>query len=1014
MSVLAMNARYLVYGVPHEFLGPEYKASFEGDYDFSKELVDSFKSGEGLPFWSQTFSGPLFVFTGNLHVAGQALLYFFTNNQALSIKICQVLYFILAGISMFLLALHLYKKWFIALFCALIYTFTPFFIGEMLSYLHYSSTYFCLPLAYFFILKALDSERFSHYSVAASFVIAFSFLSHPQNIFIAGLFYFLFAAGILLLQKGRRIKALKALCLAGVLALLLCLFYLLPTLLDGYPYTRSLDEGGTWLSPANRAPGQHSHWHSQTLLSAVTMFHWAWFITPLKSAKYPSMGFMLIYFIPFALFVRGLFLLLKSQSRDRLILFLFLGVISFLLSMGMRAGRLDLFSLAYKFLPFFHMARTPSRYFYQAVLSVCLLSGLAFYNLSRIKSAVLFIVVVSLYLCGANYYGNNYNWTFIPSEEPKYFSQVQGWLKENNTSRHRVIESFCTPSALGLNQRMLPNGLDLLIRNLNKDYLDKYLSLFGFKYILAPALHCRRQFTFDKFGYTPPRADDGYEDLWDEEEYYSAMTTEFRFVYDSLKSDRNFNLHTAGTKDVAIFENKSAFDNYQLYPARGIVILGGSNGYDFLGLERFQKYFDDGLRVAPIFIAQSSNLQALEGIKRVSDELILHNTSCIDLFFLLNQRYLVFLSRLENPGWIFAGKSFGILQPVPFGDHSLGNFVFGDLSLAGSSIATDKKGAICNAPIEIEEEGFYRIMLRVYGGANFAGISVYLDGKPLNDVNPWQFRGFHWIEILSSKLSAGRHYLVLEVRDKGPVFLDAVAVVPGEELQAGIDRAYKRFDGLKLTSMINEQNILRVNHSAGTDLYMAESGFYDFTFKFSSSAQEKRSGRINLSIDSKSVGLVVYDLEGFGSSVRTLKNVSVLKGGHSLVLKNIMPDTRIDFIAVSNSEDASQERGGGGLGLKFDYIQKGSSCRGALSSDEPLLLVHTEANYPGWQMRVPSGTVRPIITNMFMNGFILEGEGERAFNIYYLNFWQMLGVVVSLGTLVVVVFLALLRKRRCG
>ena len=89
------------------------------------------------------------------------------------------------------------------------------------------------------------------------------------------------------------------------------------------------------------------------------------------------------------------------------------------------------------------------------------------------------------YLFAARYYSSDYNWTFLPSETPLYFAQVQDWLKKNNTRGHRLIETSGIPTSLGLGQKMLPNGLDLLERNLDKDYLDKLLALYGIKYVLA-------------------------------------------------------------------------------------------------------------------------------------------------------------------------------------------------------------------------------------------------------------------------------------------------------------------------------------------------------------------------------------------------------------------------------------------------------------------------------------------------------------------------------------------------
>jgi len=74
LVILAMNARYLMYGVPHEYLGPEFKGTFEGDYDFTLELVKDIATGGTIPLWSSTYSGPAFVFAANLHFGRLGLI----------------------------------------------------------------------------------------------------------------------------------------------------------------------------------------------------------------------------------------------------------------------------------------------------------------------------------------------------------------------------------------------------------------------------------------------------------------------------------------------------------------------------------------------------------------------------------------------------------------------------------------------------------------------------------------------------------------------------------------------------------------------------------------------------------------------------------------------------------------------------------------------------------------------------------------------------------------------------
>ena len=1011
--VLLMTSRYLLYGVPHEFLGPEFKGTFEGDYDFTLELVRNITHHGAIPLWSSTYSGPIFVFAANLHVLGQALLYFFTHSLALSIKIYQVIYFMLAGLSMFFLALYLYKSRLAATFCAVLYTFTPFFIGEMLSYLHYSTTYFCLPLAFLFIFKALDSERPRRYSLVAALVIAFNLLSHPQNVFIAGLFYFLFALGVLYLRPGAADfrKALKIFSLITAVTLLLSMFFILPTLIDGYPWTRSLTEGGTWLKFSARAPDAHSYSHSQSLLSAITLFHWPWFITPLKNGIYPPPGFMLIYVLPFFMALAGIWIGLRDKKIKKVtLLFLLLGIISFLFSLGMRLGPFSLFSWAYKFIPFFHMARAPCRYFYQGVLSVCLLSGLLILKLPKSRSIPLIFLVLIPYLYAADFYGNRYNWTFIPAKEPAYFSQVQNWLRDNNRNDFRIVECFGTPGYLGIDQRMFPNGLDLLARGISKDYLDEYLSLFGIKYVLSPRLHSRRDMTFDKPGYMPPRADNNSGKLNDEEEYYSAWTTEFRFVTDRLEGDPAFKKFSADTRDVAVFENKTAFSNYRLYPALGLMVLGGSNAYDFLSLKKFDKFFlpDSIMRLAPVFIAQSKNLAALAALKKVCPELILHNTDFTDLFFLLNQEHLVKLSDLDNPGWIFYGGSYGILQPVPAQDRSLGNFLFGDLCFSDFAVATDKQGSVCNVVLEADKNDYYRIILRVFGADGFGALRPRLDGKELSVIDTSTFRGFQWVDVWDGNLEKGRHHLELTLINPTSVFLDAVALVPDAQLYAGLENVRVDFKDIPVTYLINRQNILRSSLEARWGLYIAQEDDYAVSLRMKASSAGREKTKMVLKIDTQDAVTFDYtpDPSESASLVR-LGPIHFSSGKHSLVLKNIAPKVELELVSITNAPDFITKNP-----PQIDYASNGAGgYLGRINSNAPFVFVHTEANYPGWKMSLGGSTVEPIVADMFLNAFIVDSAGVSKFRIFYRNGWQTVGIIISIISLGAVLFFIIHRPK---
>jgi hypothetical protein len=119
------------------------------------------------------------------------------------------------------------------------------------------------------------------------------------------------------------------------------------------------------------------------------------------------------------------------------------------------------------------MSRTPYAYINSAILVFCLFASVTFAWISGKLTGdknrpawarwALFALLAVPYLMAARYYGNDYNWTFISSREPRYFSSVWGWLEEQHRAG-QVIETCGIPTAMLLTSRMLPNEVDLLER----------------------------------------------------------------------------------------------------------------------------------------------------------------------------------------------------------------------------------------------------------------------------------------------------------------------------------------------------------------------------------------------------------------------------------------------------------------------------------------------------------------------------------------------------------------------
>lgn len=1026
-ALLLLTGRYLLYGVPHEYLTGEYKGTFEGDYDFTLELVRAISEWGRLTLWSATYSGPIAVFASNFHVFEQALLYPLTRSLPLSIKMLQAAQILVAGLGMYSLSLYLWRDRAAAAFSALLYMFTPFYIGHLLSYLHYTGVYLLAPFVYLLILKAVREQSLYH-ALFLSLVVAYSLLAHPQNVFIGGIFYGIFF--VLVFAHGafesaregelraflKKIVPMAALTAAAIF--LLSAFITVPTLIDNYPYMRT-----SWVKGAGalvKVDAGHIGSHSESVLASVTLQHWPWLETPLKGGEYPPWGYMAIYMMPFVL--ASLSLLLEFNWLT--FVFVLMTLLSVQLARGVHA-RPDLFSLASKYIPFFGMSRTPYAYINSSILVFCLLSSVSFAYLSGRLSEIfsgaekaigrsgvrwcLLLALIAPYLAAARYYGNHYNWTFISAKEPEYLPKVWKWMDENNGAGGRVIETCGIPTAMILGQRMLPNQVDLLERYHRKEYLGRYLSLLGFKYVITPSIHSQRHRTFDKKGYMVPSVFDRGESM---EEYYSALTTEYQHIYRRLKQDPGFTLHTAGTRDVAVFENRSAFPDYEIYQARPVMVLGGTEAYDLLSLDR---YSDRGMRVAPVFIAQSENLKRLGEIKGASADLVLHDTDGLDMFMLLKkQDLIVFQPAPKDPrNWSLAINSYGIQQPFPQQDHSIGNSLEGEMTFAGYAVTSSTKGSSLEGRFTIKVTGPYRVMLRTYGGKGNANVSYSIDGRIKGTVDNTARPGFAWVDLWEGELRAGEHRVEIIVAGDKPVFIDSIAIGDPELMDMGGASSLAGFSEDTITYMMNYRKFTLDGKRASTRFTSGASGAYTPAIRLGRFRPIGGKGAVRVFLDNKQAGEIPYSrLTGDAREYR-LREIPLSPGEHTVRLEGLENGLYFDLFALEGRARAPL------TGEELKYEKTGpSSYRFEVPASGPRFVVFNETNYPGWKMDMAGVKSTPVITNMFMNGFILPdgAPAPRATaRIYYANRAQIFGVLASAATfLTVVVSLVVLGRRKKG
>ncbi len=1003
--VLALTGRYLLYGVPHEFLTGEYKGTFEGDYDFTLELVRSVADWGRLPLWSDTYSGPIAVFASNFHVFEQALLYPLTGNLAVSIKILQALQLLVAGLGMYTLSSYLFKDRIGAAFSAVLYMFTPFYIGHLLSYLHYTGVYLLAPLVFYLILRTLVDWSWRH-ALLVSLVCAYSLLSHPQNIFIGGLFYGLFFCLVAIRMAFENAKdgqlrvflkkASQLAMLIVTVTFLLSAFITLPTLIDNYPYLRT-----SWVKgAAGLIKVDHGHIgaHSQSILATITLQHWPWFQTPIKGGVYPAWQYMTAYALPFTLAAVSVAIRFNWLTA----VFLFMTAISVQIALGVN-GAPDLFALATRYIPFLGMSRTPYSYVNIAILVFCLLSAVTFTWLCarfsvHLKTGIrhvnlvrwtVFSVILIPYLLAARYYGNNYNWTFISSKQPEYLSQVWRWMDDNNGSRHRVIETCGIPTAMILGQRMLPNQVELLERFEKKAYLADYLALLGFKYVITPSLHSQRDKTFDTKGYMVPSVFDRKESM---EEYYSALTTEYYHVYERLSGDDAFRLHTADTKDVAIFENTKAFAGYEIYQARPVMVFGGTDSYDILSLDIFKEE-GNPLKLAPLFMAQSENLKRLAEIKSVSDDIVLHNLDSLDLFLYLKKDALISFrpAPVDPENWSLAIHSFGIQQPFPQLDHSIGNSLFGELTFSDFSITARQKGASLSSVFEVRKNGVYRIMLRSYGGRDYSDLLVNVNGIDRATVVQADHSGYGWSTIFEGTLERGMHTLQLTTLDDRPVYIDTVFVADPSIVEAGSLDALDKIESGRLTYIANHKRFSLSGDEASTTLHTGAGGSFTPSVRLSRFKNKSPAGRLSLLIDGVEMGFIDGSELKDAVNEFTFPQIVLSPGRHSIIVKGLSDGVYFDLISFAKGEGPKP------TAAAVNYEKTGPTSYSFLAPPNgPRFVVFNESHYPGWRAKYDGGALQPVVTNLFMSGFVLpELKRGAQFKVEYSNNAQKTGLILS-------------------
>jgi hypothetical protein len=266
---------------------------------------------------------------------------------------------------------------------------------------------------------------------------------------------------------------------------------------------------------------------------------------------------------------------------------------------------------------------------------------------------------------------------------------------------------------------------------------------------------------------------------------------------------------------------------------------------------------------APVFMAQDKNRKMLSELKGVATGLVLHNTDAVDLYVnLMQDDLLLFQPRPTEPAlWDLAIRSFGIQQPFPQHDHSIGNSLYGELTMADYALTSSSRGAALRKDFPIHKPGRFRVMLRSYGGPGYADVSFTLDGRRRAVVNQSKGAGFRWHKLWEGTLAQGVHSIEVAPAGDERVYIDSVLVADPVLMDMGISSS-GAFSNLPAVYIQNFRRFILDGSRAETSLHIGSSGPYTPSIRlarFADLSAEKNDKEVTLLIDGTPVGTVPYE-----------------------------------------------------------------------------------------------------------------------------------------------------------
>ena len=779
-----------------------------------------------------------------------ALIHLVSRDAATTVKILTFSSFLTAGFTMYAFAYHYTSRHLAALSASLVYCLNQWFFSQLTEmHLHIIFSYALAPLVFLSLDRALQKRNLKN-MLAFALVLSISFTGfHPQFILIYGFFLSIFFIFYILASiKSHNFKinvtnVLKIFLITGVLCFLLSAFSFLPFVFNvRAPYYSQTY--GYPIEDAIRA--SYRNIVDTITLRALESWGYKSLINIYTDLSLPGCPVYTILLLIFSLAFCTVFF-----RRDRYTAFFaFSTIISIFIANGPNSPFGYVFTWAWNNIPHFSVLRAASRLaaitafssaFFVANLTdllvtyikkrgcvkiekiflkakvvttqenegreVCISLGILnkaikhkfFYYLSL-------IILISILLIGfltCFYFLGHGLQTYTP---PQSYIKPYHWFA-NQTGDYKVVTTTNSPSQW--------------------EHRSKQESDFAFSG-MKTSLGWGHDIGYDSsFIHDKPVLQDGG---WNPPARHFIDYLRFHLVRKSLtknfcKMIGAFNYKYIVLPEYLVNDTRNFFlqqEGYHLaYDNQGSIILQNKyytsrffavNDYAYVvgGLETFQSLCNINTfnlnQTALIFINRMDNVSFSDPLFNRSRVIIFVNSDMVDATMLSLRDQAVFITASDY-GMLSLNYSRYWARASSW--RTVGAFVWG-----GETLTTSGKNNV-TMPFKVESNGVYDVWLRVGFAPNRGKLTILIDEKPINEIQPSSksWSRMKWINVGSLNLTKGVHKIILKNDGKGYNDIDVVAIVKPDKFQSKMNNllnTLQDFPG-RIIHLLEAENTFTLN-----------------------------------------------------------------------------------------------------------------------------------------------------------------------------------------------------------